>query len=483
MFDVIQCLIQRCFSYSTPDVRDAYKLIKAALLDQKRDFRKVILILHSQGGIEGGLILDWLLSEVPHDRLGRLEVYTFGNAANHFNNPLRSTFGSQETTTAASSNQIETGDMADQEEHETLEQELKDLSAELAQSLKRESDLEHELEQLKGLKSTDSSVLSTGTEAPMPALEPPVALPPLPGAELVSTIEGDLRNVGSALASLSPLKPLDVPTDLISKLAADHPADPVLSMLERHNLNIKQNEERRQEREQTRQEKKELPLLAKEQQIFGARQSLDKAQQDFSKVNFGKTPGFIDGLAEPRAETSQALSPGVSGKHIEASKHQVALPKPTKLTHAEAGSSTNKVIRYIEHYANSGDFVSRFGVLNFARVENRFVGRIFERPASGHLLNQHYLRHMFPLGPDRRCLDTNEFMDMDVDASEFEKQPESRESLVESLMRGVDRSWPLVAEVDHLEQPMSVLDPYPRALKVKDFSRLWLYRNGGSPSD
>lgn len=33
------------------------------------------------------MIIDWLLQEVPQDLLAKLEVYTFGNAANHFNNP------------------------------------------------------------------------------------------------------------------------------------------------------------------------------------------------------------------------------------------------------------------------------------------------------------------------------------------------------------------------------------------------------------
>ena len=50
---------------------------------------KVVLILHSQGAIEGGMIIDWLLSDLPEQRLSKLEVYTFGNAANHFNNPVR----------------------------------------------------------------------------------------------------------------------------------------------------------------------------------------------------------------------------------------------------------------------------------------------------------------------------------------------------------------------------------------------------------
>ncbi|CZS92736.1 uncharacterized protein RCO7_10220 [Rhynchosporium graminicola] len=85
IFDVIQCLIQRNFTYATQDVRDCYAVVKSTLYQPH--LTKVIFILHSQGGIEGGLIIDWLLQEVPQDLLAKLEVYTFGNAANHFNNP------------------------------------------------------------------------------------------------------------------------------------------------------------------------------------------------------------------------------------------------------------------------------------------------------------------------------------------------------------------------------------------------------------
>ncbi|KAH8744182.1 hypothetical protein F5882DRAFT_455079 [Hyaloscypha sp. PMI_1271] len=85
IFDTIQCLIQRSLLYATQDVRDCYVLIKKAIY--RPDVKKVIVILHSQGAIEGSMILDWLLNEVPQNLLSQLEVYTFGNAANHFNNP------------------------------------------------------------------------------------------------------------------------------------------------------------------------------------------------------------------------------------------------------------------------------------------------------------------------------------------------------------------------------------------------------------
>ncbi|KDN67288.1 hypothetical protein CSUB01_01488 [Colletotrichum sublineola] len=85
VFDIIQCLIERCFYYGTSDTRACYAIIAAALADHKK--KRVILILHSQGGLEGSLILDWLLSHSSRENLKKLEIYTFGNAANHLNNP------------------------------------------------------------------------------------------------------------------------------------------------------------------------------------------------------------------------------------------------------------------------------------------------------------------------------------------------------------------------------------------------------------
>ncbi|OHF04422.1 hypothetical protein CORC01_00274 [Colletotrichum orchidophilum] len=87
LFDVVECLIQRNLGYATYDVRMCYRIVKETLYNPQ--YSKVVFVLHSQGGIEGGLVLDWLLQELPQDLLAKLEVYTFGNAANHFNNPHR----------------------------------------------------------------------------------------------------------------------------------------------------------------------------------------------------------------------------------------------------------------------------------------------------------------------------------------------------------------------------------------------------------
>lgn len=64
--------MQRTFGYATDDVRLCYAAVKEKLYDPQ--YSKVVLILHSQGGIEGGMVLDWLLQEMPQDLLAKAEV-------------------------------------------------------------------------------------------------------------------------------------------------------------------------------------------------------------------------------------------------------------------------------------------------------------------------------------------------------------------------------------------------------------------------
>lgn len=241
MFDLIQCLIERDFTYPVADVRQVYPVIKQALLDNK--YKKVVLILHSQGGIEGGLVIDWLLDEVSQDLLDQLEVYTFASAANHFNNPY-----------------------------------------------------------------TRSSALKS---------------------------------------------------------------------------------------------------------------------------------------ANSRGESA----PG------------------------------SKVIRYIEHYANSRDFVSRFGVLYFAHIRNRYMGRVFVQDASGHLLNQHYLDTMFASDADWRTLDTNEFMESEIRFPvEQPRERGNEEGIISTIRCSHGTSENEIRGTFGCDNQAT-----SRSIKVKDVSRLWLYRNGMSP--
>lgn len=86
ILDVIECVIQRDFTYYTRDVRRGYVEIRAAL--EAENTNKVVLLCHSQGGIIASLIVDLLLSTISRSLLDKLEVYTFADASNHFNNPL-----------------------------------------------------------------------------------------------------------------------------------------------------------------------------------------------------------------------------------------------------------------------------------------------------------------------------------------------------------------------------------------------------------
>ncbi|KAL4992318.1 hypothetical protein BDW68DRAFT_184381 [Aspergillus falconensis] len=125
----------------------------------------------------------------------------------------------------------------------------------------------------------------------------------------------------------------------------------------------------------------------------------------------------------------------------------------------EGGDEREKrTLGYVEHYANTGDLVSRLGVLQFTSgssspsrlntnyIHNqhsqrdtpfsRFHGPVFIREGSGHLLNMHYLDTMFN--------EDSGFMNKLVDLS---------------MGGGI------------VQRPLW------------DLSRLWKYRSGGSPDD
>ncbi|RPA96473.1 hypothetical protein L873DRAFT_1845397 [Choiromyces venosus 120613-1] len=87
VFDLVECLVQRCFSYATKDTRVLYDHLKSVLLDN--NIRKCVVIAHSQGGIILSTALDSLFADVPSGAFEKMEIYTFGCAANHFNNPIR----------------------------------------------------------------------------------------------------------------------------------------------------------------------------------------------------------------------------------------------------------------------------------------------------------------------------------------------------------------------------------------------------------
>jgi hypothetical protein len=190
---------------------------------------------------------------------------------------------------------------------------------------------------------------------------------------------------------------------------------------------------------------------------------------------------------------------------------------PNATNSSRQTSSSGKSIRYIEHYAHTSDFVARWGVLrfvtNFSWAPNapRFMGRVFERPGQGHQLNQHYLDNMFPLqaapsGSDGvggtgfvGASDHSEFMETVIEWGENHVESKDEREGPEVSYMGA-RGEPLGdGEEDVLLRDMSPITPGSvlsdlrrtshnrtaasegREFKVKDMSRLWLYRNGKSP--
>lgn len=183
-----------------------------------------------------------------------------------------------------------------------------------------------------------------------------------------------------------------------------------------------------------------------------------------------------------------------------------------KDTHETLTTAPKRAISHIEHYANSEDFVSQWGVLNFTRTmpkgrfENRFMGRVFERPGRGHQFNQHYLDNMFPLDPTRRFVrdpQGGDFMEMDVVVGGDARNRVAREGIEQSLRATMghgeaeatvlndsptfaraetrnERFWPRTKSWFH---GLVMTNGDTDSVKVRQLSRLWAYRNGGSPPD
>jgi hypothetical protein len=189
--------------------------------------------------------------------------------------------------------------------------------------------------------------------------------------------------------------------------------------------------------------------------------------------------------------------------------------------HEDTTTPQGKTIHHIEHYAHTQDFVSRWGVLYFISSSSvisptapRFMGRVFENPAlnGGHQFCLHYLDNMFPLKPCSEgigigesgydgCDDSCGFMEEEV---EWWGRSSSREGLESSSLSASgsfnekedDRGEVGIADMSPVtaSSTLNVLkgsfengrgftgqgkkkDKY----KVGELSRLWLYRNGGSP--
>lgn len=202
--------------------------------------------------------------------------------------------------------------------------------------------------------------------------------------------------------------------------------------------------------------------------------------------------------------------------------------KPTP-KHETTSTPQGKTIHHIEHYAHTSDPVSRLGVLQFiyapplSATAPRFMGRVFEYAGAGanggHQFCMHYLDTMFPL---QRCGEGGEgvggsgfegcadgdgqgngFMGQDV---EWWGRGAGREGLESSSLSaagrfddkgdgegegegergvGIDEMSPVSASstINALRGEFENGRGFTKKAryKVRELSRLWLYRNGGSP--
>ncbi|KAL9100758.1 MAG: hypothetical protein Q9163_003907 [Psora crenata] len=184
-------------------------------------------------------------------------------------------------------------------------------------------------------------------------------------------------------------------------------------------------------------------------------------------------------------------------------------PKP-----ARSAMKQERVIPYIEHYANEYDMVPRWGVLYSTReiLSNRYAGSVFVRMgASGHLFNQHYMDAIFPSQqPESDSLEdmpllADSFLDkfVDVDVEVVSRRhtlvaeqlgvvrgdtglqfgdggilPDANDGLVNGARKGTN---PLL--IFGRTNSGRLVTGDARGMTVRELSRLWRYQGGRSPDD
>jgi len=81
LFDLFECMVGRTFSFQTPVSRRLTKCLSRYLLND--NYKRVVLVCHSQGGIISSATIELLIKRKVVG-LHKLEVYTFGSAADKF---------------------------------------------------------------------------------------------------------------------------------------------------------------------------------------------------------------------------------------------------------------------------------------------------------------------------------------------------------------------------------------------------------------
>lgn len=90
-FDMLVLILQRSFPTMMPSpmTNAMYAQIRASLLD--RSVSRTVILAHNNGAICASRILRQLYADVSPDKMSKLEIHTFGAAANDFVTPLGGT--------------------------------------------------------------------------------------------------------------------------------------------------------------------------------------------------------------------------------------------------------------------------------------------------------------------------------------------------------------------------------------------------------
>ncbi|KAI9659809.1 MAG: hypothetical protein M1821_001160 [Bathelium mastoideum] len=493
VWDIGECLIQRCFGYSSKDVRVCYDELRKPLLDPS--ITKVIVIAHSQGGIILSLTIDRMFAELPAASMSKLEIYTFGSAAAHFNNPLK--ICSHIDQTLRSKDLHQKGSPQDYHHRQRRRH-------------RRE-------EQLPPPRKTVSEPQLPGV-ATQPSQTPrifeqPTVRSPLESPALDHAIEKPEKAIFAGLGNQSQQGPSIIAQPTINDPLIQYPSDlyvektksttvpdvssrlqPTASILEQTtvmdpsetaldpnvgeigNLTIPEsvnedqllaaNEETLQVSDQYR---PSLPRLA----VGGLAEAVVDIANAASRSFFWRSSSESSDKEVQQSqvidrnyakELSREQSGGVSlvsprngafdGTHNDSS--------PLHHPHDKASGYVNEggkhIIPVIEHYCNELDMVPRWGVLNDIchQPELRYAGSVFiQRKTSGHLFNRHYLDTMFPM--DRKAQRfLNQVVDVDVGTAKARAS-----ALVYSIANAPhaekeSRSWLLYDSITELVSPSDV---------------------------
>ncbi|EXJ91264.1 hypothetical protein A1O1_04374 [Capronia coronata CBS 617.96] len=428
IFDVLECIIQRDLAYPTLDIRQAYEQLLPIITDP--EVHKVVLILHSQGCIEGGMVLDWLYATVAAEQIRKLEVYTFGNAANHWNAPVITTTVSPNGQSQGRTNGTE--------------------------STTTNGDTSIDA-RIRASTSNDSTVDDDDCDSEH-------------SGRVVRYIE-HYANTG----------------DYVSRFGILH-----------FRPEITQPQPQPQAQARPHQQ------LQSQLYLQGQRQIQQPPWTGSSTTAAAASPPVRN--AAPSAPptttpTSLRYDDDASATGTSASPSGSTLASTSTVASAVATTrklnlaTTNSNSRYtakapVRSYTNllsPTTPIERKGTLDAKEDYNKYVGRLFKRVGSGHQFNQHYLDNIFEMeGIDTRDLSRgrvkggNAFMDAEVDLDAFDLWDTVQAVDGAGHGHGQGRRQEGRGDAAGLGVPSG---SRVRRKQVKDFSRLWLYRNGMSPDE